>query len=71
MVRAASSSSSVNGRKRVQLQFSLSGGGSATLRGESQGAGGLHLAELQVRAGGQVIDVLVGAGGEVIDVESK
>lgn len=59
----SSASSSINGQKRVELQFSLSGGGTATLRGESQGVGGdLRLSWLQVHAAGKVVDVPVEAG---------
>ena len=65
---------SVNGRKRLQVEVSLSGGGQgvgqAVVRGESAprggggggGGGGVRLASLQVRAAGQVIDVQVAGG---------
>ena len=81
----SSSTASVNGHKRVELQCVLSSGGTAALRGESRGPDyELRLTSLQVSVAGQVIDVPVRAGGgggssgrgyrssrdEVIDVAS-
>jgi hypothetical protein len=78
----SSASSSINGHKVVELQCSLSGGATASLRGEARHAGGeLQLTSLQVSAGGRAIDVAIGAdagddvrrggdGDEVIDVEA-
>ena len=54
----SSSSASLNGQKRIQLQCSISGVGTAALRGESRG-GELQLVSLQVSAAGRVIDVPV------------
>ena len=58
----SSASSSINGQKSIELQFSLSGGGAASLRGAARD-GRLQLTSLQVRAAGQIIDVVVGADG--------
>ena len=57
----SSATSSINGQKNIQLQFSFSRGGTAILIGESRGSE-LHLVSLKVSAAGQVVDVAVGAG---------
>ena len=77
----SSSSSNINGQKSLTLGVTVSGGGSASLRGEAVPGGTVKLSSLQVSAGGQVIDVPVGmgappssgsasSGGGVIDIDS-
>ena len=59
----STASSNMNGQKMIQLQFSLSGGATGALRGESpQDGGAPKLVSLQVSGGGQQLDVPVGLG---------
>jgi hypothetical protein len=76
-------STSINGRvsKSLQLQFQLTGGAVAAVRGKGDEAGRMKLIDVQVRAGGRVMTVTGvggadggsrrGGGGDgVIDVEA-
>ena len=59
----SSASSNINGQKMIQLQFSISGGATGALRGETPSGGGApKLVSLQVSGGGQQFDVPVGLG---------
>ena len=59
----STASSNMNGQKTIQLQFSIGGGATGALRGESpQDGGAPKLVSLQVSGGGQQFDVPVGLG---------